>query len=396
MHALCRVPHVFKVGEINRRLVDMRDGLVAIAFAPPDKPIADRDIREATEKVYEIASKFHARMQETIVPFSYYRFFVNISWAVYRLLQLIYYISSICGTVEEMEKKGVRLSPNPCHTHTLDSHVESLISDFKKYAERAEPVARRVLHPRHVSFDYPVKNIEEGGKGFLERLQILSSLCMLFMGANCLKYASPEKVTPASLRSYILDLASAVGIVRRKLMDECLGVKEWKVGDIRLYECPGTTGELLDLAEYVANVLHKMIEIEIAPLVYADSVWVFSLKDRVEVMLRRDVGGLIAKPGWIVDVHSYPVWEDNVEVLRRIFSEGGFKTEPVERVVGFRVVASPDDVREAVKLACMLPAIPHADLVGHGGAYQITISRLKQLESALWEHRPLTKRKPGL
>jgi hypothetical protein len=388
---------LFKVSEINRWLIDMRDGLIAIAFTPPDKPLVDRDVREATEKVYKVASKFHARIQQTIVPFSYYRFFENLSRAVYRLSHTIYYISSICDTVEEMEKRGVRLSPNPCHTHTLDSHVEQLISDFKEYAERAEPIARRVLHPKPVFFDYPVKSIEEGGKGFLERLQILSSLCVHFTGANCLKHASSEKVTPVPLRSHILDLASSVGIIRRRFLDECLGVKEWKVGDIWLYECPGTTGELLDLAEYVANVLHKMMEIEIVPpVITVHSAGVFSFKDRVEVMLHRDVGGLIAKPGWVVDVYSYPIHEDNVEVLRRIFSERGFKTEPVEHFVGFRVAVSPGDVREAVKLACMLPTIPLADLVGRDVAYRTTMSRLEQLESALWEHRPLAKRKPRL
>jgi hypothetical protein len=387
---------LFKVSEIDRRLADMGVGLVAIALTSPDKPLVDRDIREATEKVYKIASKFHTRIQETIVPPSYFRIFENLSRTIYRLRQTIYYISSICDTIEEMEKAGVRLLPNPCHTHTLDFYVESLISDFKKYAERVESLARRVLHPRHVSFGYPVKNIEEGGKGFLERLQILSSLCMLFMGANCLKYASPEKVTPIPLRSHILDLSSAVGIVRRRFLDECLGVKEWRVGDMRLYECPGTTRELLDLAEYVANVLHKMIEIKVVPPVTAYTAGVFSFKDRVEVMLRHDVGGLIVKPGWVVSIYSYPIWEGSVEVLRRIFSERGFKTEPVERVVGFRVVVSPVDVREAVKLACMLLTIPLVDTVDHDKAYRTTMSKLELLESALWECKPLTKRKPGL
>jgi hypothetical protein len=247
-----------------------------------------------------------------------------------------------------------------------------------------------------VSFGYPAKSIEEGGKGFLEHLRILSSLCLHFTGANCLKYASPEKVAPIPLRSHILDLSSAVGIVRRKLLDECLGVKEWKVGDIWLYECPGTTRELLDLAEYVANVLHKMTEIKIVPPIFAYRIGVFSFKDRVEVMLRHDVGGLIAKPGWVVGVYSYPIWEGSVEVLRRIFSERGFRTEPVERVAGFRVSVPPDYVREAVKLACMLSAMPRVGLVSRDMAYQVAMSRLERLESALWEHRPLTKRKPRL
>jgi hypothetical protein len=56
----------------------------------------------------------------------------------------------------------------------------------------------------------------------------------------------------------------------------------------------------------------------------------------------------------------------------------------------------PGYVREAVKLACMLPAIPRAYLVGRDVAYRSTMSRLEQLESALWEHRPLKRRKPGL
>jgi hypothetical protein len=388
---------LFKVGEISKRLADMGVGLTEIAFVPPDKPIADRDIREAVEKVDKVASKLHVRIQEMIVPPSYYRIFENLVRAVYRLRQTIYYISSICNTVEEMEKRGVRLLPNPCYTHTLDFHVEWLIRDFKKYAERVEPVARRVLHPRIVSFGYPVKNIEEGGKGFLERLQILSSLCVHFTGANCLKHASPETVTPAPLRSHILDLSSAVGIVRRRFLDECLGVKEWKVGDIWLYECPGTTQELLDLAEYVANVLHKMMEIKIAPSPLTTyTAGVFSFKDRVEVMLYRDVGGLIARPGWVVDVYSYPIWEGTVEVLKRVFSERGFRTEPVGRFVGFRVAVPPGYVREVVKLACMLLTIPPADVVGHDKAYQTAISELEQLESALWEHRSLKRRRSGL
>jgi hypothetical protein len=73
--------------------------------------------------------------------------------------------------------------------------------------------------------------------------------------------------------------------------------------------------------------------------------------------------------------------------MRRLFGERGFKTEPVERVVGFRVVASPDNVREAVKLVCMLPIAHLANLAKRDieEAYKATKSMLELLEAKLEE-----------
>jgi hypothetical protein len=391
-HILYKVAILFNVNEISRWLAKMDTELMAVAMVPPDKPLVHDNTRNATEKAYKVASKFYVRIQEMILPPSYFRIFMGLSVSIYSLRQTIYYLSFICDRVREAEQAGVSLYPNPCHTHTLDFNVEWVTRDFKKFIERADPAVRQVLHG-FVGFGTPMRHVEEGSKGFLERLQILSSYCVHFAGANCLKYADPEKTTPAPLRAHILDLSSATRTIHKKFIESYQGVREWRVGSIRLYEHPKTTEELLDLAEYTANVLHKMIEMKILPLPYADSAGVFSLKDRVEIMLKHDMGGMVVKPRWVVDVYSFPIIEDMVGVLRHILTERGFKTEPITHVFGFKVTMPPGDVREALRIACMLPVMPTKIA---GKAYELTLSMIESLESKLKEQKPLKRCKSRL
>jgi hypothetical protein len=386
-----RVPGLFKAGEIGRLLDKTEEELLSIAMAPPDRPLASEDMREASGRLYEIISKFHERMRKLVMPHSYFRIFANTVTAIDNLREAIYYILLIC---DEVGRIGVTVHPNPCETHSLDFHVEWLIRDFKEYAERAEHIARHELR-RIVYTDIKATYVEVVIRRFLGHLQILSSLCVHFTGANCLKYASPEKVTPAPLRSYVLDLLSAVRTLHDKFNETYKDVRRWRVGDIDLYEHPRTTPELSGLAEYAALALHVMIGMNILPPTYKHTAGVFSLKDRVEITLKNDIGGIIAKPRWTVYVYSYPTsdLEDMVRILRHILAERGYRTELLDNVFGFKVTVPPGDVREVLRIACMLPAMPTK--IG-GKAYEITLSMIESLERELRERGSLKKRKVGL
>jgi hypothetical protein len=387
-----RVPGLFKVGEIDRLLDKMEAELLSIAMAPLDRPLASNKIRETSERLHKINLKFYERIQKLVMPHSYFRIFASIAMAIDNLRRVIYYISSICDTVDELKAEGIHVHPNPCETHTLDYFAEWIMKDFKDLVERAEPIARRELQ-RTVTIDTAMMYVEDGNRRFLERLQILSSLCMHFTGANCLKYASPEKVTPVPLRSRITDLFSVVRTLHKKFNETYKHVRAWKVGVIGLYEHPQTTPELLDLAEYAALALHRMIEMNILSPTYEYNAGVFSLKDGVEITLNNSIGGMIVKPRWTVYVYSYPILEDMVGVLRHILEERGYRTEPLAHVFGFKVTVSPGDVREVLRIACMLPAMPTKTA---GEAYEITLSMIESLERELRERGSLKKRKAGL
>ncbi len=385
---------MFKAGEIDRLLDKVEAGLLSIATAPPDRPLASKDIRKAFKRLHKINSEFYDRIREPVMPHSYFRVFASTATAINRLTEIIYYVSSICDVVRELESEGIHVHPNPCDTHTLDYFVEWIMKDFKDLVERVESIARaRFDLQRIVTIDTAMMHVEDGSRRFLERLRILSSLCVHFTGANCLKYASPEKVTPVPLRSHIVDFFSAVRTLHKKFDETYRDVRAWKVGVIGLYEHPQTTPELLDLAEYAALALHRMIEMNILSPTYEHTAGVFSLKDKVEITLNNDMGGIIVEPRWTVYVYSYPILEDMVRVLRHMLEERGYRTEPLTHVFGFKVTVPPGDVREVLRLACMLPAMPTKPA---GEAYEITLSMIESLEHRLRERGSLKKRKAGL
>jgi hypothetical protein len=371
---------LFNVGRIRNLLAKIEERLTDVASIPPDKPLASDDVREAVYKAYDVSLDLFNQAGKIIVPISYREIFRSLFATIHYLEGLATNLHSMCGKVSNI---GIPIYPNPCETHTLDSHVEWIIRDFSEFTKHV--YATVDLHTL-------MRNAEDGGKMFLEHLKLLSSTCTYFIGANCLKHASPDEVTSAPLRSYILDLSSAVRYIDGKFAESYEGVKEWRVGFVRLYEHRKVTGELSSLAEHATNILHKQLEMEMAPRWLKNRTLVFSLRDRVEITIYT-VGDIVVKPGWVVDV--YPASEKEGEILRRILElEGHFKTEPT--AYGFRVIIPPGDIREAVKMASMLPAIPSISLVGEREAYKITMAKIELLEAYLQAQKPIEKRRRGL
>jgi hypothetical protein len=370
---------LFSVSRFRKSLARIEESLVRLAGTSPDKSIVSDDVREKVYDVYNAGLSFFNHIGWLIVPIYYREIFSLLHLVTYYLEWMVGHLRSIC---DEVERIGVPVHPNPCETHTLDYFVEWLIRDFGELAKRVHAaVDLRTL----------MEKAESGGAKFLEYLKQLSRACVHFTGANCLKYASPDEVTPAPLRSYVLDLFSAARYIDGKFVESYEGVREWRMGLVRLYEHRKATGELSELAEYVANILHKQLEKGIAPRWLKDRIIVFSLKDRVEITIYT-VGDIVVKPRWVTEV--YPASDKEGEVLRRILSERGFKTEPI--VFGFRVTVPPGDVREAVKLACMLPAIPTVTVVGETEAYKVALANIELLEMYLREQKPVEKRRRGL
>jgi hypothetical protein len=370
---------LFNVNRIRKSLARIEESLVRLVGTSPDKPIVSDDVREEVFKAYDAGLSFYNQVGGLIVPIYYREIFRLLHLVTYYLEWMVGHLRSIC---DEVDRIGVPVHPNPCETHTLDFHVEWLIRDFGELARHVyAAVDLRTL----------MEKAESGGAKFLEHLKLLSWACVNFTGANCLKHASPDGVTPAPLRSYVLDLFSAVRHIDGKFAESYEGVREWRMGLVRLYEHRKATGELPELAGYVANMLHKQLEKGIAPRWLKDRILVFSLKDRVEITIYT-VGDIVVKPGWAIEV--YPASDKEGEVLRRILAESGFKTEPI--AYGFRVTTPPGDVREAVKIACMLPAMPTVTIVGETEAYKVTLSNIELLEMYLREQKPVEKRRRGL
>ena len=370
---------MFSVSRIRKSLAKIEESLVRLVVTSPDEPIVSDDVRDKVYDVYDAGLSFFNQVGGLIVPIYYREIFRLLHLVTYYLEWMVGHLRSIC---DEVGSIGVPVHPNPCETHTLDSHVEWLIRDFGELANRVYvAVDLRTL----------MEKAESGGVKFLEHLKLLSWACVHFTGANCLKQASPDGVTPAPLRSYILDLMSAVRYIDGKFAESYEGVREWRTGLVRLYEHRKATGELSELAEHIANILHKQLERGIAPRWLKDRILVFSLKDRVEITIYM-VGDIVVKPRWATDV--YPASAKEGEILRRILAERGFKTEPI--AYGFRVTTPPGDVREAVKIACMLPAIPTVTIVGETEAYKVTLSNIELLEMYLREQKPVEKRRRGL
>jgi hypothetical protein len=364
---------IFDVKKIYEWLMDMSVRLMMLASVPPDKPLVSRDATSAFYEAFETAGGFLEVRRELIIPIFYDSVFYWLRESVIRLNGITHELERICRVVA---LRLIDIRPNPCDTHTLDFYVERIIRDFARLAERAR-----------IKTD-----IEERGRKLLESLQHLSSSCVQATGINCLKYASPEGVTPMPLRAYVLDLALAAELVSRKFLEAYRDVREWRVGHIRLYEHPKATSELATLAEYIANILHKMIETEIVSPTFKDVALVLTTKDKIEVIVSGQ-GGMILKPGWIIDAYW---WEDESSIVRRILTERGFVPEKTDR--GLRVTVSPDKVAEAVKIVCLLPAVPSpfVDVRDHEHAYRITMSKLELLESRLKEQKLLRKRRRGL
>ncbi len=364
---------IFDVKKIHEWLMDVSERLMMLASVPPDKPLVSRDATSAFYEALKAAGGFLEVRWGLIIPIFYGSTFYWLYESVIRLYRIVHELQRICHLTA---LRLVDIHPNPCDMHTLDFYVEWIIRDFTRLAERAR-----------IETD-----IEERGRELLESLRQLSSACVQATGVNCLKYANPEGVMPMPLRAYVLDLASATELVSHKFLEAYRDVREWRVGNIRLYEHPKATSELSELAEYIANILHKMVETGIVSPTFKYVALVLTTKDKIEVIVSGR-GGMILKPRWIIDAYW---WEDESSIVRRILAERGFVPEKTDR--GLRVTVSPDKVTEAVKIVCLLPAVPSpfVDVRGHKHAYWITMSKLELLESRLKEQKPLKKRKDNL
>ncbi len=372
------------VRKIRRILAEIEEELLKAVGTSPDQPLVSSDIVDSIAEACNVAFGLVDATELKLV-----RIF-NVLDALYEALCRLHAFTDelfrLCYAAWDV---GVRLHPDPCDTVTLDYFIEWIVRDFGELAKHVKPALEAKLKGE-------IKvTIKEKGEWFMDRLQLLSSTCVQFLGVNCLKYASPEKIIRLPLRAHVVDLVSAVRLIDGYVAKSYNGIREWRVGYIRLYEHPRTTGELLDLAEYAANVLHKIIEAGIERPWWKDRVAVYSLADRVEIVVE-DTVHIVVKPRWAVDVHMIEFEKDKVfiEPMRHVLSERGFVTELTD--YGFKIATPPGDVREAVKLVCTLSASLLMYTIDVTKAYEIALSDIERLESKMKEQKPLKRRKVSL
>ena len=372
------------IRKIRRILAEIEEGLLKVAVAPPDRPIVSSDIVDSIADACRAASEFVDAREMWLI-----HIFYTLD-ALYETICMLHaFIDELFRLCYAAWDVGVRLHPDPCDIVTLDYFIEWIVRDFGELAKHVKPALEAKLKGE-------IKiEIKEKGEWFMDKLQLLSSKCVQFLGANCLKYASPGKVIQSPLRAHIIDLVSAVRLIDSHVAKSYHGVREWRIDDVRLYEHPKTTRELLDLAEHVANVLHKIIEAGIGGRWWKDRVVIYSLADRVEIVFEETVH-IVVKPRWVVDVHVIKLEKNKVfiEPMRRILSERGFETELTD--YGFKITTPPGDVREAVKLAFALPASLMIYIIDVAKAHEIALSNIELLESKMKEQKPLKKRKISL
>jgi hypothetical protein len=357
----------------------MEEELLKVVGTPPDRSLVSGDIVDSANKVCKIAFKLASLEDSRLLHI--FNTFKALHWITCKFYAFTDELFRLCYSASNI---GVRVHPDPCEEVTLDYFVEWIVRDFNELAKHVKPVLESILKGE-------IKiEIKEKGEWFLDHLRLLSSACVQFIGVNCLKYVSPEKVTRMPLRTHVIDLVSAIRLIDDYIMKSYYGISEWRVGLIRLYAHPKTTGEFLDLAEYVANIQHKIMEAIVGSW-WKDRVAVYSLADRVEITAEGTVH-IVVKPRWVVDVHLFK--KDFIETMIRILSERGFKTELTD--YGFKVNIPPGDVRDAVKLACVLSVALLVYIINVAEAYGIALSSIELLESKLKEQKPLKKRKVSL
>ena len=350
------------VNKIYGGLVDVAEGFLEITILPGYESLDSERVIEAVDRIFESAKKFYGLKDVALVPL-FNKVFDGLFDVAYHLKRFVDEVAVVCDGARRRRIEVI----NPCLVHTVDSVVEDAVRDFAMVGEQV------------LGF---LSEVEEMGGMFLYSLTKLSSACITYLGENCLRHATPDQVSPASLRAYAQDLLAAMGLIRAKFRGMYQGVRRSKVGSIRFYEHLGTTVELSGLARRIATILNKQLE------TFGPSRWlqevasVYALKD-VVVAGFREAGDIVVKPRWIIDF--YLTFDEDRDVMKRLFDERGFRTEPI--AYGFRVTTPPGDVREAVKIACMLPIAHTANLAKRDieEAYKATKSMLELLEAKLEE-----------
>jgi hypothetical protein len=373
------------VFEVRRLLRGIAWELSKLADMPQFELLTSKEVLEVTEKLHRDASMLYKSRDASLIPVFYYAF-LELSETVYHLYRFITEIQTLCDVAKRF---SIMATPDPCDLHTLNSDVEQVIRDFRRKSKMMRMY--RELAP---------SDVESIGRAFLESLRYSSFACSLATEGTCLTYASPVKVTPASLRTYIQDLSTATNLLIEKLNDLYYGVEKWVVGLIQLYEHPSTTRELSDLAEYAANILHKEAElsVDIRERI-ATRATVFSLKDRVAVGMR-EFGSVVVKPRWVVEVYGYdfmlrallgnPRYATPIDALKDVLDERGFKTKFTS--YGLEVTIPPGDVMEAVKTVLALPLMPQSAASKESLYFTLT-ANIKSLERKLKEQEPIKKQK---
>jgi hypothetical protein len=335
-----------RIDKYLKMLSDIEDALTEVAVTPFDKPLASTEVVEAFKKAEEISLKYYER----IVPINlaYNSLFI---WIHHSILDLAHFVSranTLC------KYAGPVVGFNPCKVYTLDFDLEFMVTNFRRLADQAK------THYRDAEDD--IKAIEYNSESLLRNLKRISWYCMWLIGINCLKHATPEEAKPASLRSHVVDLISAIRLVAKRTSEKYRGVAEQKVGNAWFYKHPMATEELLSLAAHAILVLHKYLEIA-EKHVLSDVSWlrrtfrldsirkyemlVYALKDRLEITLDGDLD-IMVKPRWVVDVYIAMTSRKKVEVIRRALSKRGYKLEATD--ITFKITIPPGDVMEAIKI----------------------------------------------
>jgi hypothetical protein len=362
--------------KIRGMLEEVETALLRMASTSPAEPLASDYMMTTSKDVVETVRKYKYYVIPPM-PFFIMQTIDHLYEIALNLESFMYSLGWICF---DARIKGIT-DPEPCETHTLDLPIGLILRDFQNLAKR-------------LGLDSEAGRAESRSSLFLDNLRSLSSACIQLVGVNCLKYASPDKVIPVSLRSHVLDLVSAIRRIDGKFTELYRGVRKWKVGHMLFYDQHGTTEELLNLAEYSANILHKQLETGTASIFLKDRMAVLSLRNMVEILIRyiSEAGDIVVKPRWIIDIYAGLDTKLKIQVLKRILEETGFKTEPT--AFGFKVIIPPGDIMEAVKIVSMLPSVPATKFVEYG--YHKAMSVIRMLELKLKEQKPLKRRKVSL
>jgi hypothetical protein len=366
-----------RIDKYLKALADIEDGLTEAAVTPFDKPLASKEVTEAFVKAKEISLKHYERRNDFFVSITYDDLFCTIHDAVIDLEHFVFYANTLC------RHGGPAAGFNPCKVYTLDFDLEFMVTNFKRFADRAKTWYRDAEHD--------AKGIEYHGERLLRNLKRISWYCMRITGVNCLKHATPEEAKPASLRTYVVDLVSAIRFVARWMSESYSGVTEQMVGRTWFYKHPKTTEELLSLAAYTILVLHKHFEIA-EKRVLLDTSWlrrvfrswvigsyttlVYALKDRVEITLDYDAD-IVVKPRWVVEVDPTIYAKDRAEVLKQVLSERGYKVETTD--YGFKITMPPGDVMEAIKTISTLVLLRFTEFADIGEARKIVVDIVERL-----------------
>jgi hypothetical protein len=382
-----------RIDKITELLMGIEYRLLRIASVPPDHPIVARGITRLIGQISAISRELMLLDDSELL-----RAYGLIEHLYSALSSLIFFINNLIDLCDTARNFWIKVHPDPCSTVTLDYSMEQIVTEYERLSDRLKHATRGAIG----------RNVKVWREHFFNALRLLSSKCIYIMGVNCLKYASPEKVTSSPLRSHIIDLALATRSISDYIVKTYSGIKEWRVGSIRLYVHPRTTAELLDLAEYATNVLHKITELELVePLLiemeledkmierlWEDRVVVYSLADGVEIAVQ-GANYVMVKPGWLVDAYLATGKKEFAEPMKRVLEEKGFKTELTGE--GFKISIPPGNVREAVKLVCVITAtiarVPYEDIKK---AHEIAVSDINLVESKLREQKPLKRRKVSL